>query len=428
MAINNVFRNTLKLAQVLFILISLIPFMSVHATTSSPFMEIGITLNNKADIALVDHQIQIQRSTLRKLPKHYLIEGISARDNTKLITTQTIDTDQDGIKDTLIFNTDIPAQGKKTLTLIAVPNTKLSAQASKYRAQFDMGFQVNGRLDDKGRYVDGEYQQVTHMVAPPGHERGNLLFRYEGFGWESDKVGYRYYFDQRSTIDIFGKRLPAMVLQDVGHPGNNYHAPAEWGLDVLKVGDSLGLGSLGIFHEGKTHKLINSKNLRVAMLDSGPLLARFNVLHDDWRVGGKKTNVSETYAISAGSRLTKATAQVSKSVPNLTTGIVKAGLSPITSNNENSAWGYMATYGKQSVEKDGLGMAIFFRTGQLLQLTDDDHSHLVVLKPNKKSVTYYFGAAWVQELNGVKDEAAFRTYLEETRKMLNHPIDITIHN
>ena len=41
----------------------------------------------------------------------------------------------------------------------------------------------------------------------------------KGPGWESDKVGYRFYLDWRNAADIFGKKVDTLVLQDVGQDG-----------------------------------------------------------------------------------------------------------------------------------------------------------------------------------------------------------------
>ena len=38
------------------------------------------------------------------------------------------------------------------------------------------------------------------MTLPPEHKIGDKLFKYEGFGWESDRIAYRFYFDQRGLV------------------------------------------------------------------------------------------------------------------------------------------------------------------------------------------------------------------------------------
>ena len=74
-------------------------------------------------------------------------------------------------------------------------------------------------------------------------------FQYEGIGWENDIVGFRNYLDLRNGIDIFGKRVPDMVLDEVDKDQNShYHELGSWGMDILKVGTSLGAGSIGLIY------------------------------------------------------------------------------------------------------------------------------------------------------------------------------------
>src|SRR5690606_41170855 len=79
----------------------------------------------------------------------------------------------------------------------------------------------------------------TEIATLSLHDALPILIRYDGPGIESDKVAYRIYLDERNGFDIFGKKTPDLVLQDVGLDGfESYHHPAPWGMDILKVGAS----------------------------------------------------------------------------------------------------------------------------------------------------------------------------------------------
>ncbi|MEJ2298729.1 MAG: DUF4861 family protein, partial [Woeseiaceae bacterium] len=94
----------------------------------------------------------------------------------------------------------------------------------------------------------GEFVNVDAVRPPPQYTDHSEYIRYEGPGIESDKVGYRVYLDWRNGFDVFGKTTDAMVLQDVGLDGyDSYHEPADWGLDILKVGDAVGIGGYGFW-------------------------------------------------------------------------------------------------------------------------------------------------------------------------------------
>jgi len=97
-----------------------------------------------------------------------------------------------------------------------------------------------------------------------------------------------------------------------------------------------------------------------------------------------------------------------------------------TSPANMDGWMYLATYGKQSLAGDSLGLSILFRKNNLVQLTEDANSHVVVLKPSDNSLTYYFLAAWEKELDGIRSGKQFIQYLNETVRKLDNSIVVNI--
>ena len=90
-------------------------------------------------------------------------------------------------------------------------------------------------------------------------------------------------------------------------------------------------------------------------------------------------------------------------------------------------WGFLATWGPQSLDGSQLGMAILYPKSQLIQLAEDEHNHVAVLRPDGgTTLSYYFLAAWEQEPGGIKTEEAFRSYLVQTIKALNTPVEASL--
>ena len=101
--------------------------------------------------------------------------------------------------------------------------------------------------------MGGSFKNVNHVTNPPQYTDHSEYIRYEGPGIESDMAGYRVYLDWRNGFDIFGKTTPGLVLQDVGQDGyDSYHEMSDWGADILKVGQSLGMGGYGYWDGNKT--------------------------------------------------------------------------------------------------------------------------------------------------------------------------------
>lgn len=55
--------------------------------------------------------------------------------------------------------------------------------------------------------ADSQVGKPNYMKSPRCTFRDHAYYiKYERPGLESDKVGYRFYFDQRNAIDVFGKK------------------------------------------------------------------------------------------------------------------------------------------------------------------------------------------------------------------------------
>ena len=85
----------------------------------------------------------------------------------------------------------------------------------------------------------------------------------------------------------------------------------------------------------------------------------------------------------------------------------------------NKKWAYIATYGTQSLVPDKLGMAIFYETNTIEEVTETDLDYLLVFKPTTKSTSFYFLGAWEQEKDGIKNKEEFVKYLDEKLELLN---------
>ncbi|MFK7949665.1 MAG: DUF4861 domain-containing protein, partial [Saprospiraceae bacterium] len=334
---------------------------------------------------------------------------------------QLVDNNADGTPDEILISTDLKANETKEITITfadenANPNFKKRTQA-------EISHKVGGEW--KGQeYIGGTFENVAAFTASEQHSDHSYFIRYEGPGWESDKVGYRFYLDWRNAVDIFGKKTSDMVLQDVGQDGfDAYHEPAAWGMDILKVGKSLGLGAIGFWNENQAIRVEKTSGLQCDILQNGVLQSKIRTVYSDWEINDIKTTLTSDLTIQAGSRLTREDIVLSENLPNICTGIVKhEGTEVFTQKPENdNSWGYIATFGKQSLAEDNLGMVVFIKGSQFVDFQEDEYSHIVVLKPtDDKKVSYYFAATWEQETDGIKDLAAFKIYLENTVAILNN--------
>ncbi|UTA48651.1 DUF4861 domain-containing protein [Simiduia sp. 21SJ11W-1] len=288
----------------------------------------------------------------------------------------------------------------------------------------ELALRVNAITDAEGRLQGGSYVPTTKLTLPANHTVGDRLLKYEGIGWESSKIGYRLYFDHRATIDIFGKQTPALVLPGVGQDGTDYHTLADWGMDVLKVGSSLGIGGPASWHKQYGLHGVNQFAGAHAEIFNSPLGSGALVDYNQWQSAGPSTNLQVQYWILPEQALTRVTTRTDAALPHWATGIVNHKVEELHAR-PITGWGYLATWGKQSLADDNLGMAVFFPVQALSDLQQNETNHLAILKggPNTQ---YYFGASWRDE--EVTDKRSFVRWLKRQQQELNHPITTKIIN
>lgn len=272
---------------------------------------------------------------------------------------------------------------------------------------------------------EGEgYRDVARFDVPPTHVIHDDLLPFEGAGLESDRIAYRVYLDKRFAVDIYGKKLPQPILNVLGRGGPSYHDEADWGMDIWRVGDTLGAGGLGILRDGVAMQLGDMKTMRAAVTSTGPILSGIEVDCGVFSVMGKPKNLTTDVSIAAGSRLFTATASA-PGVP-LVAGFGKwPGTKIIASPSAAKGWAYIASWGRQSENgKDIVGAALFYPVREIAH-TGDDGRNLYVLFKNPAKARYAFAGAWEREGGGLPDEAAFLKYLQTTVAELNNPVFVT---
>jgi len=94
----------------------------------------------------------------------------------------------------------------------------------------------------------------------------------------------------------------------------------------------------------------------------------------------------------------------------------------LNSSASEGEWQYLATFGKQSLENDKMGLFVFFRGKDLIGNTEDKYSHIVVLKPEKNEITYYFGGIWEQDASGINSIEGFKRFLDRHQALLDAKI------
>lgn len=297
-----------------------------------------------------------------------------------------------------------------------------AGSAAPQRAHAEVSIKEGGAWQEK-KYVGGTFRSVRQVTMPPQSSDHNEYLRYEGPGIESDLVGYRVYLDWRNGFDIFGKKTSAMVLPGVGLDGyESYHQMADWGADILKVGQSLGMGGFG-YWDGKKAVLVSDVAERsTAIKSDGPIHASFVLDYKGWKTGAATADLLATLSMQAGSPMVDValeTSVTSGRLDNLAVGLVRHPEAEVMTGDldiTGEAWSYLATFGRQTlfegVEGGHLGMVLLFRKMDLVEQTQDEASQVLVLRPRGRKVSYAFGALWSGQKGGVQTREELKAFLE----------------
>jgi Domain of unknown function (DUF4861) len=384
---------------------------------------VDVTLKNPLNITRLNEAIKINTESLEKKSPGFDINRFAIYYNDVEVPYEKVDTDSMSGHDILILLSFKPNETKKLIFDDNVEGKKANKETEAYLGQ-KVDYILKG-----GYYTGGYFESVGSAKVPFTHFAHDALYQFEGPGWESEKIGYRLYLDDRNRTDIFGKKENGLFLDitgknDLVSDGNeSYQSMLDWGRDIFKVGNSLGIGSIATFYENKVTTVSNVDSVYCEVSD-GNLISNITAKQFGWKLS-EKYNLTTNYYITAKSRVTKVNVLIDKSIDNFCTGLAKHENTDYLSS-KNEGWNFIALWGKQTLADDNLGIAVIYNKSYLLNISEDDLSYFVILKPNDNKLTYYFCAAWEQEPNGIKSKEEFINYLNNEINKLNNPIKIEI--
>jgi len=406
----------------LFSLISLFVILIPEIDFAESF---SIKLKNSLNFARPNEIVKINAESLIEKKPNFNFDSFTVYEDKKEIFFEKVLNRNTNKQEILLLISFEPGETKEIIFTDSVKNKKTIKLTKAYLGQ------KTGYEKKEGFFTGGYFQSVNQTKVPSGHFAHDALYQFEGPGWESEKVGYRLYLDERNRTDIFGKKISGLFLDitgknDLVSDGNeSYQKMLDWGRDIFKVGNSLGIGSIATFYNNKV-VTVTEIDSTLCMIFDGNLVSEVETTHYGWNLD-KKYNVTTRYSIKANSRITEVNVLPDKGIENLCTGLAKHENTEFIVSKEDKDWGYISIWGVQTLENDNLGIAVFYSKSSLVEISGDDLSHFVILKLRDKKLTYYFTAAWEQERGGIKSKEEFLKYLDDELIKLNNPIKVVLN-
>ena len=215
----------------------------------------------------------------------------------KEIPCQLDDLDQDEQFDELCFLADLDSREQKTYTVRLYSEGEPRQYPARVYAEMLMR---NDKVKEKNRHNN----YIESITA-----RGDCAYSYNlqhhhGVDFESELNGIRIYFDQRQTLDLYGKFKKQLELRETQFYTSDEQKQQGYGDDVLWVGQTFGLGAFRGWN-GQEPTMIDPVRSRTQRIISyGPLRTIVEVVDRGWKADPQKPalNMTLRYTQYAGHR------------------------------------------------------------------------------------------------------------------------------
>lgn len=353
-----------------------------------------VTVTNNGKIAETDFPVVLKISNTK-------IKGITVLDGKKEIPSQCDDLERNGNIDELAFVTNLKAGETKTFT-IKISSVKLADNRYKARVYAEL----LKKNDDK------TISKVTEASSPTGDLYNKL--HHHGPAFESELMAYRIYFDQKQTIDLYGKYKKQLEVEESQWYPTDAQLAKGFGDDILKVGGSVGVGTLKGWDGNKAIHIAPISNRKALILASGPVRTVVEMDVTDWEYQNRKIDLKSRYILYAGHRDAEVYNTITKGdAKNLIfcTGVQKMPVDTMNTDNKNwvAMWGTdfpvndTIKYGKQTV-----GLAVDIPSQYIVKPAQDKVNYLFLLKADANNqINYTMNVFAKKETFGVKNSSAF---------------------
>lgn len=342
------------------LVLSLLAVLLLFSCSDGP--DNSLTVSNPASVQRNDELIVISRHDLEE-KLGTLAEGkyvqVTVKDQPVVVQYDDLDGDQVWDEMALLYSFGAEESVRFSLSVADAPATVKAV--------------VRAHVRHRRKNADDSFGPVITkdtmpLYNPPTDFSKQPLPPYltEGPAWENDKVAFRLYFDTRNGKDIFGKRIPGMVMDTVGANRNNsYHELADWGMDVLHAGKSLGAGSLAF-----SWKLADGSDTLVRLggeivdtqiyevVADGPVRAIFRVRYEG-ELNGERFHLTDEVRTWGGQYFYESKVSAKGLAPEVK---LVAGFADFYDNQpgraDTAGINLFYSYGPQSENKDKLALGI----------------------------------------------------------------------
>ena len=345
------------------------------------------------------------------------------------------DIDSDGRNDCLSFI--VPEIGGKKSISYSVTLSE-SGQPRSYQPQVYAEMLLTNK---KIKSTNKQDLYISSLTVDNGTNPYWML-HHHGPAFENDMVAYRIYFDERQTVDIYGKYKRGLELRDTQFYPDSDQKAAGYGDDVLWVGKTFGVGAIRGWNKGSMQMLQDVESRTLAVVARGPLRTIVKVVDKGWNprypdtcTPEERIDMTTYYTLYAGRRDCQVDVKFSRDAAGLqlSTGLVNVKESSEYSDGKGlrGCWGTdWPVSAKDSVghKRETVGLGICLPSANVISVLPADKSNYPFVVGNiSTSMRYYITFASDNETfpEGIHSAKTFFDYLAEWKRDVEHPCVIS---
>ena len=361
-----------------------------------------VKVTNPNDAALEAAPVVLSLDQYPKIPVEKRKE-LAVFVNCKQVSSQLDDLNKDGIPDELVFLVDLKAKKSQKVTIKTIYDCK--------RDSFPTEVYTDLILKEK----DGSFKFINEISSTKNDMYNKL--HHHGVAFESSMIGYRIYFDNKSTIDLYGKKKQQLELATTGWYPTDEQAAAGYGDDVLTVYGSVGVGGVRGWDGSKAVYIDKFDKRTQRIVSAGKLRTVVESEVEGWQYEGKKINMTVRYILYARHRDAICEVRASENIDNLATGVIIIKNGEMLNNKGLvGSWGtdYPVTdtikYAKQTA---GVGLYVPQTVKYKHEVEGINNLLLLNYKKGDTLRFYFTAAAMKEEKNPFTNSDQFFKYLKD---------------
>lgn len=384
---------------------------------------ISITVNNNAKMQRTNVPVVVN---LKKYDKEAKSANITI--NGQEMAYQMDDLNNDGRYDELCFLTDLDKNSKKTFTITLYDTGSPKEFQPRVYAEMLLKHPKNKTRNKQQTYISS--------LTVEGKANPYECLQHHGPAFESEINAYRIYFDERQTVDIYGKYRKGLELKETQFYPDATQKKNGYGDDILWVGSTMGLGTLRGW-DGSKPLVLNDVAYRTEqILAKGPLRTIVEIKDRTWRTGSPNKNPIDMvtrYTLYAGHRDCSVDIHFSTNISDyeFATGIinVKNSLELSDKNGLRGCWGTdwpVSEKDSNGYKRETVGLGICIPSKYIkIELAKDADNYPFVISSTDSTIHYDITFCSDNETFGFHTSKEWFKYLKTWKEEIGHPVVVT---